>query len=217
MSPDSLRFVEPAVDAGALLVDDLVEPVRDVFVDAAEVVAVELLAPLLAQLLEHLAHALHVAALPVGEALLHHAPERGVEVAVVEEVVGHLLEQRVGVEIEADLRAVPAGVLEPRTERHVRLPVPPSWRSPRISGGVRGASSTQAEGAAPARDWFALEKAGRVPPSATATDSATRYAEDFALYAAYGLTHHRLSIEWARIEPEEGRRDAAAIEHYSRC
>src|SRR5689334_23654931 len=35
----------------------------------------------------------------------------------------------------------------------------------------------------------------------------TRYAEDFELYAQYGLTHHRLSIEWARIEPEEGRRD----------
>ena len=113
MSPDLLRFVEAALDAGAFLVDDLVEPVRDVFVDAAEVVAVELLAAALAQLLEHLAHALHVAALPVGESLLHHAAQRGVEIAVVEQVVGHLLEQRVGVEIEADLRAVPARVLEP--------------------------------------------------------------------------------------------------------
>ena len=28
------------------------------------------------------------------------------------------------------------------------------------------------------------------------------------------LTHHRLSIEWARIEPAEGRRDLAAVEHY---
>ena len=34
------------------------------------------------------------------------------------------------------------------------------------------------------------------------------------MYAEYGLRHHRLSIEWARIEPEEGRRDDAAIEHY---
>ena len=57
-----LGFVDAAVDAGALFVDDLVEPVRDVFVDATEVVAVELLATPLAQLLEHLAHALHVAA-----------------------------------------------------------------------------------------------------------------------------------------------------------
>ena len=36
-------------------------------------------------------------------------------------------------------------------------------------------------------------------------------------YAEHGLTHHRLSIEWARIEPEEGRRDDAAIEHYREC
>ena len=51
------RFVDPPVDALALLVDDLVELAGDVLVDAAEVVAVELLPPPLAQLLEHLAHA----------------------------------------------------------------------------------------------------------------------------------------------------------------
>ena len=86
----------------------------DVFVDAAEVVAVELLAPPLAQLLEHLAHALDVAALAVAEALLHHPPQRRVEVAVVEQVVGHLREQRVGVEVEPDLGAVPTRVAEAR-------------------------------------------------------------------------------------------------------
>jgi beta-glucosidase len=79
-----------------------------------------------------------------------------------------------------------------------------------------GASSTQAEGAAPASDWYALERQGVMPPSGDGNGFGTRYAEDFALYAQYGLTHHRLSIEWARIEPEEGKRDAAAIEHYSR-
>jgi beta-glucosidase len=77
-----------------------------------------------------------------------------------------------------------------------------------------GASSTQAEGAAPASDWFLYEKQGKVPPSGEGNGFARRYAEDFELYAQYGLTHHRLSIEWARIEPEEGRRDTAAIEHY---
>ncbi len=56
---------------------------------------------------------------------------------------------------------------------------------------------------------------GVMPPSAaTGNGFGERYAEDFELYAQYGLTHHRLSIEWARIEPEEGRRDDAAIEHY---
>ncbi len=76
------------------------------------------------------------------------------------------------------------------------------------------ASSTQAEGAAPASDWYALERAGRVPPTGTGNDFGTRYAEDFEMYAEYRLRNHRLSIEWARIEPEEGRRDDAAIEHY---
>jgi beta-glucosidase len=75
------------------------------------------------------------------------------------------------------------------------------------------ASSTQAEGAAPASDWFALERSGVMPHSGDGNGFAGRYADDFALYAGHGLTHHRLSIEWARIEPEQGRRDVAAIEH----
>ncbi len=30
-----------------------------------------------------------------------------------------------------------------------------------------------------------------------------------------GLTHHRLSIEWARIEPQQGSQDQNAIDHYT--
>ena len=45
---------------------------------------------------------------------------------------------------------------------------------------------------------------------------ATRYAEDFALLAGLGLTHHRLSMEWARLEPEPGVHDPDAVEHYHR-
>jgi beta-glucosidase len=77
-----------------------------------------------------------------------------------------------------------------------------------------GASSTQCEGAAPASDWWDWERAGKAPLSGDGNGFATRHVEDFALYAALGLTHHRLSIEWARIEPEEGRRDGTAIAHY---
>ncbi len=77
-----------------------------------------------------------------------------------------------------------------------------------------GASSTQCEGAAPASDWWAWERAGHAPRSLDGNGFATRYGEDFALLAELGLTHHRLSIEWARIEPERGRHDAAAIDHY---
>jgi beta-glucosidase len=53
-----------------------------------------------------------------------------------------------------------------------------------------------------------------VPPTLDGNGFSTRYRGDFALYAAHGLTHHRLSIEWARIEPEPGQRDAAAVDHY---
>jgi beta-glucosidase len=77
-----------------------------------------------------------------------------------------------------------------------------------------GASSTQCEGAAPASDWWTWERAGHAPPSLDGNGFATRYAEDFALLAALGLTHHRLSIEWARLEPEPGKHDVAAVDHY---
>ncbi|MFI5314569.1 MAG: family 1 glycosylhydrolase [Myxococcota bacterium] len=77
-----------------------------------------------------------------------------------------------------------------------------------------GASSTQCEGAAPASDWRDWERAGRAPASGEGNGFALRYAEDFALLAALGLRHHRLSIEWARIEPEPGVRDPRAVTHY---
>src|SRR4051812_1991192 len=54
-----------------------------------------------------------------------------------------------------------------------------------------------------------------MPPSGDGNGFATLYAEDFELYAQYGLTHHRLSLEWARLEPSEGRRDEEAVEHYT--
>src|SRR6266850_3336676 len=77
-----------------------------------------------------------------------------------------------------------------------------------------GASSTQCEGAAPASDWWAWERAGRAPISGDGNGFSTRFADDFRLLAELGLRQHRLSIEWARIEPEPGRRDARAIAHY---
>ncbi|OWY61681.1 hypothetical protein B7486_62505, partial [cyanobacterium TDX16] len=70
------------------------------------------------------------------------------------------------------------------------------------------------EGAAPASDWWTWEQEGKVPRSGDGNDFGTRYAGDFDRYVALGLTHHRLSMEWARIEPEPGRRDEAAVEHY---
>ncbi|HWE67056.1 MAG TPA: family 1 glycosylhydrolase [Acidimicrobiales bacterium] len=77
-----------------------------------------------------------------------------------------------------------------------------------------GASSTQCEGAAPASDWWEWEQRGMVPTSGEGNGFTTRFAEDFGLFAELGLTNHRLSIEWARVEPEEGAYDQAAIAHY---
>jgi beta-glucosidase len=77
-----------------------------------------------------------------------------------------------------------------------------------------GASSTQCEGAAPASDYREWEQAGLVPSSGEGNGFGHRFAEDFAIYAGLGLTHHRLSIEWARVEPERGVYDQAAIAHY---
>jgi beta-glucosidase len=76
------------------------------------------------------------------------------------------------------------------------------------------ASSTQAEGAAPAADWSAWEAAGHAPRSGDGNGFARRHRDDFAMLAAHGLTQHRLSIEWARIEPSEGKHDHDEIERY---
>ncbi len=68
-----------------------------------------------------------------------------------------------------------------------------------------GASSTQCEGASPASDWWDWERSGHAPLSGEGNGFAVRYAEDFRLLARLGLRHHRLSIDWARVEPEPGR------------
>ena len=46
------------------------------------------------------------------------------------------------------------------------------------------------------------------------TDFLSRYREDFDLAEQFNDQVHRLSLEWARIEPEEGKFDRYAIEKY---
>lgn len=53
-------------------------------------------------------------------------------------------------------------------------------------------------------------------PSGDACDHYNRYAEDIALLAGVGLNAYRFSIEWARVEPEEGEFSTAQLEHYRR-
>ncbi|HUC03866.1 MAG TPA: family 1 glycosylhydrolase [Acidimicrobiales bacterium] len=77
-----------------------------------------------------------------------------------------------------------------------------------------GASSTQCEGAAPHSDWYGWERAGHAPLSGQGNGFGSRYRQDFEALASLGLTHHRLSLEWARLEPQAGQHDPDAVAHY---
>ncbi|MCK9379012.1 MAG: glycoside hydrolase family 1 protein [Candidatus Moranbacteria bacterium] len=50
--------------------------------------------------------------------------------------------------------------------------------------------------------------------SGRACDHYNRYEEDFDIAKELGHNAHRFSIEWSRIEPEEGKFDEKEIEHY---
>jgi beta-glucosidase len=51
-------------------------------------------------------------------------------------------------------------------------------------------------------------------PSGSACEHYVRHRDDIALLAATGLNTYRYSVEWARVEPEPGRFDQAALDHY---
>ena len=68
-------------------------------------------------------------------------------------------------------------------------------------------------------DYWAQEQlphSSFAEPSGIACDHYNRYEEDIRLLAEAGLNAYRFSMEWARIEPEEGKFDDAEIEHYRR-
>jgi beta-glucosidase len=77
-------------------------------------------------------------------------------------------------------------------------------------------SGYQSEGGETNTNWNTWEAAhpDTVQPIGRAVDFWHRYPEDIARAAHMGLNAFRLGIEWARIEPEPGRIDTAAIEHY---
>lgn len=77
-------------------------------------------------------------------------------------------------------------------------------------------SALQCEGAAPASDWARWERTGRVSSSADGNRFRTRGVEDVQLLADHGITAHRLTIEWARLEPRRGAWDPAEVDRYER-
>jgi beta-glucosidase len=77
----------------------------------------------------------------------------------------------------------------------------------------------QVEGGNVYNDNWVLEHAAGAPyvePSGDACDHYHRYGDDIALLADLGFTMYRFSLEWSRIEPEQGEFSRAALEHYRR-
>ena len=77
----------------------------------------------------------------------------------------------------------------------------------------------QVEGGNIASDLWLFEMAPEsafAEPSGDACDHYHRYPADIALLKGLGFSTYRFSIEWARIEPEEGFFSQAALDHYRR-
>ncbi|MEV6712874.1 family 1 glycosylhydrolase [Lentzea sp. NPDC051208] len=75
----------------------------------------------------------------------------------------------------------------------------------------------QVEGNNTTSDFWVLEHTPEsmfAEPSGDACDHYRRYREDITLLRDLGFTSYRFSIEWARVEPEDGHFSRAAIEHY---
>ena len=89
-------------------------------------------------------------------------------------------------------------------------------------GFVWGAATAahQVEGGNVNSDCWALEHARPSlfhEPSGDGVDQYHRFGDDMAIVAGLGLKAYRFSIEWARIEPEEGVFSQAALDHYQSC
>ncbi len=81
------------------------------------------------------------------------------------------------------------------------------------------AAAHQIEGGNWNNDWWMFEHRPDticVEPSGDCTDSYHRYAEDIALVRDHGFGAYRFSIEWSRIEPEDGEFSIAALDYYRR-
>ena len=90
-----------------------------------------------------------------------------------------------------------------------------------MSGFYIGAATAahQVEGNNIHSDFWVMEHIRHsdfVEPSDLACDHYNRYPEDIALLKNAGCNAYRFSIEWARIEPEEGTFDEAELAHYGK-
>lgn len=77
-------------------------------------------------------------------------------------------------------------------------------------------SAYQTEGGNKYSDWWEWEKANLEESSGLACQHYELYEQDFTLAQSLNLKALRLSLEWSRIEPEEGRFDTQQIQHYQK-
>ena len=77
-------------------------------------------------------------------------------------------------------------------------------------------ASHQVEGDNRRNDWWWHEVNGDLPyQSGQACDHYSLYKQDFDLAKSMGHNAHRLSVEWSRVEPEEGQWSSDALDHYT--
>ncbi|MGA2306037.1 MAG: family 1 glycosylhydrolase, partial [Acidimicrobiales bacterium] len=76
-----------------------------------------------------------------------------------------------------------------------------------VEGGYNGPGQ-------PANNWAGWERSGRAARSGVACDFWAHPEEALDRAVAIGCTTFRLSVEWARLEPEAGRFDDAALTRY---
>ncbi|AHE55278.1 glycoside hydrolase family 1 protein [Sphingomonas sanxanigenens] len=114
-------------------------------------------------------------------------------------------------------RTMVAGTGLLTTAAALPLPKPAPASTDFLWGVATGAH--QIEGGNIASDSWLLEHVRPTlyrDPSGDACDSWHRYREDIDLTVAIGCNALRMSVEWARIEPEPGRFSQAALDHYAR-
>ncbi len=76
------------------------------------------------------------------------------------------------------------------------------------------AAAYQVEGGNSNSDWWPWEIQAGKEPSGIACNHYQLYEQDFDLAKSMNHKAHRLSIEWARIEPEEGKFSEKELQHY---
>ena len=91
------------------------------------------------------------------------------------------------------------------------------WTAWELEHAVEAATTAEARYSHWLPKWEEIKNEASTPEnyvSGIAVDHFERYEEDFDLARELNLNAFEFSVEWSRIEPEEGQWDEQAIEHY---